>query len=353
MSNSFMDTNSCNALWGMVVDYMFENRSSDGSFKTMYLQPYYHPSEGWMKYPINSNFCTASVAVNLLHAKEEPKIAELLKSSVQFLLSNSFRGKLWSFGAIEKKYRLLNDSDTTSLSSFFLKNMGIEIYNRKILANQKKDGVFKIWIGNQYSTNYSLLDYISLRLYNKIVKRCVPIKDSHIDLGEHETIIDCNVLLYLGGNDNNEVLEKISKNLMKDSIERVYYTTGPQLIYCICRLHYYGIVNLKKENRLYDTIIERLYDFYNSSYRKDNLLDDLYFLISLLYLKEMTFIQEIDTDKFIEESYKRKLYETVEPFYTSNNKLGINPKTKEPATFFGSDIYTSSLYIEFLSLYKG
>ncbi|GAA0876866.1 hypothetical protein GCM10009118_32760 [Wandonia haliotis] len=353
MSNSFMDTNSCNALWGMVVDYMFENRSSDGSFKTMYLQPYYHPSEGWMKYPVNSNFCSASVAVNLLHAKEEPKIAELLKSSVQFLLSNSFRGKLWSFGAIDKKYRVPNDSDTTSMSSFFLGSMGIKIPNRKILMRQKENGVFKLWISDQYLSIYSFADYISILYYNKMVKKCKPLQNKHIDLDDHEVIVDCNNLLYLGLKDNQDVFEKVSKQVLNNLKETTYYTTYVQEVYHICRLHYYDIVNLKKENRLYDTIIERLYDFYNSSYRKDNLLDDLYFLISLLYLEERAFIQEIDTDKFIEESYKRKLYETVEPFYTSNNKLDINPKTKEPATFFGSDIYTSSLYIEFLSLYKG
>src|SRR5690606_3066941 len=94
------ERNTHELFWDEIINFLYENKTEDGSFKTMYLQPHYQPEEGWMKYPINSIFCTSVIGINLLYAKNENKIQELLNNAASFLIKESFRKKLWVFGAI-------------------------------------------------------------------------------------------------------------------------------------------------------------------------------------------------------------------------------------------------------------
>lgn len=327
-----------------VLDFLYSIQCEDGSFTTYYR----HPNEtknNWVKESSqNAAIDTASSLIPLLFI--DSKVAtEILHKAKSFLLSSSLDRLLWRYiPASNHQHKIPFDIDSTSLSSFILRKLGLEIQNQYFL-NQfiNKQGYYDTYLIGKiptfslpFSTNLKLIFYSLNASSNHIIS---------IEKNDFETGTTCNALLYLGkGNVNDKVWETLINDVSNQNFRTVYFSEYYSF-YAFARLIKYG---KHTSSHMSDLKLNGLIDYlYKGLTVQVEPLDTLFFL-NALFLLEIHF--EKPYLNLIEQSIleiQKGYYKTIQHYFTSHKVL-----TKDHLSYFGSTAVTSALYLEFLNLYR-
>lgn len=326
-----------------LLNRLLQLQNSDGSFTTNYLQPEYQPKNGWMEYPDNSPFCTASVLIPLL--KLETSTSEkLLNKGVSYLRTRSSLEKLWWFGDFAENYVVPFDTDTTSLVSFVLQSQGQDVNNKQLLLDQKnKAGHVELWfMPKRLSRNYFYVWY-----RNRAASRCVPIQTDLIRYGDYEFAVTCNNLLYLGADmATEECWSQVHSEFNTDTFQCMYYPSRLNAVYTYARACYYNQKSVNTQSVGARNYLQMALQVANT----EN-LDGVLLATSMLYFNQTStecqklFQACLDN---INSGHAQKIF----GFYSSNLNTDVQSDGCTPNTYFGSEAITVALYLEFLNLYR-
>jgi hypothetical protein len=331
-----------------LLDHLQSIQNNDGSFDTMYLQPYYNPDKGWMKFPANAPFDAACVLIPLLKIQSSQSKL-ILDRGKEFILNNSLEGKLWSFPKLSDEYLLFYDTDSTALCSFVLEQLQHPVSNKKFIDQFIDKGDYRSFIvPEKYPKQLSVLTFAKLLIHSQKVKKARDYQSDLMRLNDHEFSVTCNNLLYIGESDENQqVWKSLKENFATMQVSRMYYPTLFQCFYCYARLCAYGsrkemIPELSVLNKYTAELCSELAHENQPLYRV--LLANAILFIDLQGHEELmeNCMKDIDV-----QNYREAL-----PFYSCNIHTDQQPGTNLPNTYFGSPAITCSLYIEFLNLYR-
>lgn len=339
-----IELNEIDFLIHKLLDHLANIQCEDGSFNTLYRHKIETEDKWVKKGKQNASMDTASSLIPLLLI--DSKDAEIIiKRAIPFLKESSLDNLVWRYipGSIHQ-HEIPYDIDSTSLSSFILAKYNHQINNKNFLnLFINNEGYYNTYLLNK-SFTFRLPIKTCIRLaYNNL--RSTSRSEISIEKNDFETGTTCNALLYLGKMKANE---KVWKNLEEDlanlRIKSVYFSLFYS-VYAYARLIKYGnntSMILSKEQL--DKIMKTLYSQLNI---EDEQLDKLFF-INAVFLLDL----HIDTsyDALIEKCFldvQLNKYTEVEPYFTSHKVI-----TKHHISYFGSPGVTSSLYLEFLNLYR-
>lgn len=328
-----------------LLEHLQNLQNPDGSFTTYYLQEDFQPGCGWLEYPANSPFCTASTILPLLRIKSSMS-CDMLLSATDFLKSLALNGKLWRFADFGVEYAVPYDSDSTALASFVLEECGEKLENKVLLSNQiNTDKHYDLWLRPKRIK----LDDFKVWLHNRHAQKCIPLTSGAIQFGDYEFTVTCNNLLYAGESvANKPVWENVRGLFAKAEFGRLYYPSDFNAIHAYSRAHFYNNAVSATSSSVTFEVLKSL----RSSVDNDGrFIDYLLLAISILYLDN-------EKDEFCGlfekcfEQVTEGLYERVVPLYCSNLHTDLQPDGNSPNTYFGSAATTCSLYLEFLNLYR-
>lgn len=337
---------------GKLLSYLESIQNYDGSFDTMYIQPFYNPDKGWMKVESNAPSDIAYCLIPLLQIQSN-EASQIVEKGADFILSKSFGKKLWTYAALSDKYLLFYDTESTSLCSYVLEKSRKLKVNNKILLNQ--------FVNNQNSYNLfidfhkplrqlSIISQIKLYLHNQKVKNGSLLKDDKMRIDDFEFSVTCNNLLYIGKTKTNKsVWSKLKKDFIENNIKRLYYPTVFHCIYCYSRLCGYGnYIDMIPEKNIINKYISELFEQLKKEERP---LHRVLLANSILFLnidlnEHFDFLNNCFSDIAVDK------YKETTPMFSGNIKTDTQPNTCLPNTYFGSPAITCSLYIEFLNLYR-
>src|SRR5690606_640676 len=130
-----------------LLSYLETIQNVDGSFDTMYIQPYYNPEKGWMHYAGNSPYETA-FPLTILQNLQSITAEKIVAKGTKYIKKKSLDNFLWTYAYPSKKDLVPYDTDSTSLCSIILENQGIRINNKGFidsLINANGYYPFYIW----------------------------------------------------------------------------------------------------------------------------------------------------------------------------------------------------------------
>lgn len=333
-----------------LLNYLENIQNNDGSFDTMYLQPYYNPDKGWMKFPSNAAYDVACCLIPLLDIKSE-QAKLIIEKGKGFILNQAFENKLWSYPKLSDDYPLFYDIDSTALCSFVLERTQYDVANKELLDQFINNGDYNVFIiPKKLIKQLSLLSFIKILLHNRKVKNGYALKNNLMRADDKDFIVSCNSLLYMGETKKNKsVWVALKEKFITKQIIYFYYPTFFQCFYFYARLcAYSGNKDLIPDSAILNEYINELY----SSYTREHLQIQRIFLVNaILFLnsdlnKYENLIENCLND-ISEKQYKEKT-----PYYSGNIHTDLQPGTNLPNTYFGSPAITCSLYIEFLNLYR-
>lgn len=338
-----------------ILLYLESVQNIDGSFDTMYKQPYYFPNKGWMLYPTvgKTPFDVASALIPLLFCGKDTDC--ILQRGKAFLVENSLDCKFWSYAYLNKNYIVPYDSDSTSLSSFVLRELGLSTTKTAIFDKIKdKENNYKLWISSNLLYKYlSLPSKVKLFFRDQRIKTSIPLKSKAIFPSDAEFAVNCNVLLYLGYNDSTkDAWEKVLSDFISRNFDEIYYLNHFHSVYIFARLLGYGNhkTHLEK-NQLESMVLELLKQLQEG--HSDNFSLETILLTNTILLFNLPDNESYNLlFKKCFEDVEKSNYIKAAPYYSSNKKTDCQPNTNEPNTYFGSPAITCSLYIEFLNLYR-
>lgn len=337
---------------GKLLSYLESIQNYDGSFDTMYIQPFYNPDKGWMKVESNAPSDIAYCLIPLLQIQSN-EASQIVEKGADFILSKSFKKKLWAYAALSNKYLHFYDTESTALCSYILEKSRKHQINNKILLDQ--------FVNNQNSYNLfidfhkplrqlSFVSQIKLYIHNLKVKKGSLLKDDIMRIDDCEFSVTCNNLLYIGKTKTNKsVWAKLKKDFIENNIKRLYYPTVFHCIYCYSRLCGYGnYLDMIPEKNIINQYISELYAQLK---KEEQPLHRVLLGNSILFfdvdLREHTSILNKCLSDISEDIFRRPT-----PMFSSNINTDCQPDKNLPNTYFGSSAITCSLYIEFLNLYR-
>ncbi len=320
-------------------------QNADGSFTTYFLQEHFQPEAGWMAYPDNSPFCTASAALPLV-AMKHGLAEKVLHGVVGFLKKRSLKGELWRFADLTNEYTVPYDSDSTALASFLLERAGDTLQNKRLLALQLNSKMeYDLWIRPKQLT---MLD-LNVWLHNRKAARCIPLQSGAIAFGDSEFTVTCNNLLYLGKNENNrKVWGQVHRSFDELAFSRLYYPSLFNAVHAYSRLFHH---HPSAFGGLSSKALEQFKQLKDQFTDSELSLDMVLLCISVLYFN----VSLIEFDDLFHACFERMESETFDPmkaFYCSNLVTDVQPDGVSPNTYFGSPAITWSLHLEFLNLYR-
>lgn len=334
-----------------IIDYLAEIQNADGSFGTYYLQPEYNPSKGWMKFPGNAPYDTASTILPLLSVKSE-KAAKIVKGAKDFLINQSLDNFLWTYAYETENYLIPYDTDSTSLASLVLTRMGYAIENKGFLnslINEHGYYPFYVWL-NSYNGKIPFLTFLKMMWRDREVKKCIPIVNDDMRVTDAEFTSTCINLLYLGKTHENEIVwQRIKHVLAKMDIDHMYYIDLYHSFYHVCRLAYYsGYYDVLPEKaELHKYLLELKKGVEQTDYSDRLIL----FANSLLFLNKRVDFDATSIWNFVREKLQNGHYKELSASYSSNVNTDYQ-KDGTPNTYFGSYGVSAAHYLEFLLIYK-
>jgi|688.fasta_scaffold342609_2 hypothetical protein len=326
-------------------------QNEDGSFDTMYLQPYYNPTKGWMKYAGNSPFDTSISLIPLIFM-DSSKGKGIIKKGIQFLLRENLDNLLWSYPYLNEETIVPYDSDGTSMSSFVLTKSGYKIRNKEFLnslINEHNNYPSYIWV-NKFSKHLPIFTSLKMKWRNWKTKNSINVNKDLMRLTDWEFSCTCVNLLYLGKMPENEKVWKETQRAFEaHDIGFLYYINLFRAFYFYTRLAGYGNHGELIDNKSFiDKYIAELHGLLVS---RNNFESRMLFTISLLFCNH-NLIEYLNLFEKNFSDIEAGIYTNIFPLYSSNKKTDFQPNTHEPNTYFGSQAITCSLYIEFLNLYR-
>ena len=326
-------------------------QNSDGSFDTYYMQPEYYPGKGWMKFPGNAPYDTATAVLPLLKI-DSPDAKQIIAKANEFLLSQSLDGLLWTYSYVNESYLIPYDTDSTSLASLVLTESGHKVDNKVFLNSLiGKDQYYPFYIWpDRYRCSLPLITYVKMVVRNWKVKRCIPIVNDDMRITDSEFSSSCLNLLYLGKTDANRMVwEKLKAVFSNNAIDHMYYLNLYHSFYHVTRLAYFtGNDEMVQDGQLVERYINKL---------KDNLNDPSHSDRHILLANSMLFL-DVGEGHFaglsdnILTRLNQECYKQISAVYSSNVSTDYQTDGKSPNTYFGSAAITCSLYLEFLNLYR-
>jgi hypothetical protein len=330
--------------------YLESIQNIDGSFDTMYLQPYYNKEKGWMKFSKNAAFDTATVLIPLLQIKND-LVSNITKRGIGFIKDQSYKKKIWSYPSVSNEYLHFFDSDSTSLCSYVLEKNGGKIDNKLILSslmNRNKD--YLVYIVPKFLMfQLSLSENIKLWFHNQKVKKKLAYKNNLLNEFDCDFVVTCNTLLYLGkSKETYPVFDNVSFKIKEDKFNLLYYPSIFHGIYSYSRMCNHLEKQIKDNIFLVNKYVKEL------KQKKLNEVDDLEYL---LLVNSFFYLDTIDenVEDFFAKCFSKIIsldYKIPYPYYSCNRKTDTQPGTNLPNTYFGSPAITCSLYLEFLNLYR-
>lgn len=338
-----------------LLNFMSSLQNDDGSFNSMYLQPYYHKDKSWMLYQTvgKTPFDVASSLIPLLFCGRDAKY--ILQQGKAFFVANSLDCKFWSYAHFNKHYLVPYDSDSTSLSSFVLRELGLNVANANIFNKiQDENSNYKLWIDSDLLYKHlSITGKITLLFKSQYIKKGIPCKTKLILPSDTEFAINCNVLLYLGYNDLTKATwGKVVNDFINQNFDEIYYLNNFHSVYIFARLLGYSNHKINLENEQLESVVFDLLK------RLKDSASDNFSLETVLLANTILFFDLPDTEEYnflfekCFEDIENSNYTMVAPYYSSSRKTDAQPNTNLPNTYFGSPALTCSLYIEFLNLYR-
>jgi hypothetical protein len=334
-----------------LLSHLESIQNKDGSFDTMYLQPYYNPDKGWMKYAGNAPYETAASLIPLSYLSA-PKATEITKQGIRFLVKISLDALLWTYSYPSKKELVPYDTDCTSLSSFVLTKNGYEVKNKEFLnslINEHNNYPFYIWV-NKFSRHLPFFTSLKMMWRNWKTRNSLNIINNILRLTDWEFSSSCINLLYIGKTpENQSVWSEIYKAFHTQSINYLYYIDLFHAFYFYTRLVGYGNHYELIDNKI---ILKRyISELDTHLFNNNNFQNRILFANSQL-LSNYNLNENSDLFGQCFYDIKNEMYNNIFPFYSSNIETDYQPHSHAPNTYFGSPAITCSLYIEFLNLYR-
>jgi hypothetical protein len=334
-----------------LLNYLESIQNDDGSFDTMYLQPYYNPDKGWMNYAGNSPYETA-YPLTVLTLLQSAKSQKITKKGIQYILDNSLDNFLWTYSYPSKNALVPYDTDSTSLCSYVLEKNDYSVSNKNFLnefIDSKSYYLFYIW-NTRFDAKIPFVTHLKLKWRNWKTRNSSNITNKILQLNDSEFTSTCINLLYLGKSKENEnVWQKIQGVFKNKTIDFLYYIDLFHAIYAYARLIGYGhhkemIPNLELLDEYLTLMAEKLD---KKSYSPQSvLMMNTILLFDIDLAKYQSHIQTC-FNEIAQEKYKHNT-----AFYSSNSATDTQPGTTMPNTYFGSPAITCTLYLEFLNFYR-
>lgn len=333
-----------------LLEFLQTTQNNDGSFNTMYLQPYYNPEKGWMHYAGNSPYETAFPLTVLEHLQSE-KAKAIISKGTEYITKTSLDNFLWTYAYPSKKDLVPYDTDSTSLCSIVLEKQGYTIKNKHFLnglIDEKGYYPFYIWPSKK-DKHIPLFTYIKLKRWNNRTKNSTNITNRILELDDSEFTSTCINLLYLGKTeDNQKTWDIISKKVRNNDLDFLYYIDKYHALYHYARLAKYGNQPaLLPEKEVLEDYIFQLESELDEITQSPRTI--LFFLFLLLFDQDVN-----KYEKRLEQllhHIREHHYKETTAFYSSNRNTDYQPGNLQPQTYFGSPAVTCSLYLEFLFLY--
>ena len=327
-------------------------QNSDGSFDTYYMQPTYNPDKGWMKFPGNAPYDTATTVLPLLKIGSVDSTSIIGKAN-EFLLEQSLDGLLWTYAFVNDDYWIPYDTDSTSLPSLVLTESGHEVRNKIFLDSLiGKDQYYPFYIWpNHYRFNLPFLTYCKMVVRNWRVKRCIPIVNDDMRVTDSEFSSSCINLLYMGNTEANRVVwQKLKSVFASGSVDHLYYLDLYLSFYHAARLTYFsGNDDMVTNHQVVEGYVSQLINNLNESSFNDR---HILLANSLLFLDSVGKDHLTDLSEHILEKLDQEFFKQISAVYSSNINTDYQPDGKSPNTYFGSHGISCSLYLEFLNLYR-
>lgn len=334
-----------------LLSHLESIQNDDGSFDTMFLQPHYNPSKGWMNYAGNSPYETAFPLTALTFLYSE-KAQQITQKGIKYILDKSLDTFLWTYAYPSKNALVPYDTDSTSLCSYVLEKNGYSVKNKDFLnefIDNKAYYLFYIW-NAKCSTKIPWFTYWKLRYRNWQTRNSLNIINNGLQLSDSEFTSTCINLLYLGKSKTNEaVWQKVIATFNNKSIDFLYYIDLYHAIYAYARLVGYGNHKELAQNRV---VVNDYLGQLRKQLNADAISPQNILLMNTILLFDVDLLPyeqhvEMCFDKVIQGEYTKNA-----AFYSSNVKTDFQPGTNRPSTYFGSPAITCTLYIEFLNLYR-
>jgi hypothetical protein len=334
-----------------VLNHLANIQNADGSFDTYYLQPQYHQGKGWMKFPGNAPYDTATTVLPLLQMSDSVA-KDIVSKASAYLKKQSLDGLLWTYAYETSDYLIPYDTDSTSLASYVLSKQSFEINNKEFLnslINHENYYPFYVWL-KHVNWKIPFSTFVKMIWRDVKVKRCIPIVNDDMRVTDAEFSSTCINLLYLGRTTENErVWQKVKNVLASGDIDHMYYIDIHHSLYHAFRLaHFTQQYDILPEENVLNGYMDRLEDGLNDFSFSDR---TLLFTLCLLFLQGRT---EKDVQTYAEtvlRNLSSAQYTQIFASYSSNVNTD-HQSDLTPNTYFGSVGATCAHYLEFLELYS-
>ncbi len=267
--------------------------------------------------PDSTPFVT-SLVLYCLGFVNGPKANEMTRKAVNFLIEEMEPPGVWRYWTSRTKQRPTPDLDDTSCASFVLKKYHPHLDNIGIiLANRNDQGLFCTWI-----------------------------KDDHTAKNDVDSVVNANVLLYLGEREETRaVCDYLNHIVLNDQEEGSYwyYLDHLALYYMMSRAYFNGVSSLREAR---DAVVNKTI----SRQQKDGSFgNDLNTALAVCALFNFEYNNRAVLDSAIDYilNHQRKdgAWSRV-AFYTG-------PEAPLPHSFwFGSEELTTGFCIEALARYQ-
>ena len=333
-----------------LLDNLQSIQNKDGSFDTMYLQPYYNPDKGWMKFPVNAPYDLACCLIPLLTVKSE-KSKLVIEKGKEFILAKAFEKKLWSYPILSDEYLHFYDTDSTALCSFVLEQTHCFVANKNLLNQFIQGTDYNVFIvPHKPVKQLSIVGFIKLLMHNKKVKKGRAWTNNLMRADDQDFIVTCNNLLYIGETEANRNVWKATKDkFFSKQLSYSYYPTLYHCLYFYARLCAFSKhqTMIPDDNTLQHYIIE----LYPNLKVEDSPMHRILLMNGLLFMDKNLNEHESLIENCLKDISK-ELFKESYPLYSGNIHTDRQTGTNLPNTYFGSPAITCSLYIEFLNLYR-
>lgn len=283
----------------------------------------------------SSPFATSLILYAISHV-DSPIVHEMTAKALRFLQEEMEGPGLWRYwSSRNQRHRLLPpDLDDTCCISFVLKKNSIPLpANRDIiLANRGREGLFYTWLAPR-SSSTRLLDPDVAALLNREALLMLALSGQMDDV---DCVVNANVLLYLGENDDTKGAVDYLVDIVLDGKEDEcshFYPDRICLYYMLSRAYLEGVHSLKSVRVPVKDRVVRTQD------RDGSFGNELLTALAICTLLNF-------------DSPAPELHEAIPYLLNAQRKDGSWPRIPMylgPAPYYGSEDLTTALCVEALS----
>jgi len=297
------------------IDFLYHHQLPYGEFKT-YMSPNLRLEDQYL--PDSTPFVTTLV-LYCLGFVNCPKASEMTRKAVNFLIEEMKPPGVWRYWTSRTNQQPTPDLDDTSCASFVLKkyhphidsNIGI------VLSNRNDQGLFCTWI-----------------------------KDDHTAQNDVDSVVNANVLLYLGEREETKAVCDYLNHIVLNDQEQGsywYYLDHLALYYMMSRAYFNGVPKLRDSQ---NAVINKL----TLRQQKDGSFgNELYTALAVCTLLNFEYDDSTTLNPAIDYISNRQQKDGAwarVAFYTG-------PEAPIPHSFwFGSEELTTALCLEALARYR-